>query len=68
MRFIATLFCFITICMAVAGGSASASADLCPGNPDALGTSRVLTISRASSAKSAACSTSRLCRSMTMRW
>jgi peptidoglycan/xylan/chitin deacetylase (PgdA/CDA1 family) len=41
MRFIATLF----FCVAVAGGSASASADACPGNPDALGTSRVLTIS-----------------------
>jgi peptidoglycan/xylan/chitin deacetylase (PgdA/CDA1 family) len=41
MRFIATLFC----CLAVAGGSASASAGPCPENPDALGTSRVLTIS-----------------------
>ena len=41
MRFIATLF----FCLAVAGGCASASADTCPGNPDALGTSRVLTIS-----------------------
>ena len=41
MRFIATLF----FCLAVAGVSAPASADTCPGNPDALGTSRVLTIS-----------------------
>jgi peptidoglycan-N-acetylglucosamine deacetylase len=41
MRFIATLF----FCLAVAGGAASASAETCPGNPDALGTSRVLTIS-----------------------
>ena len=40
MRFIATLFYFL----AVAGVSASAFADTCPGNPDALGTSRVLTI------------------------
>ena len=38
-RFIAALF----VSLAVAGGSASA--DICPGNPDALGTSRVLTIS-----------------------
>jgi peptidoglycan/xylan/chitin deacetylase (PgdA/CDA1 family) len=41
MRFIATLF----FCLAVASGPASASPDACPGNPDALGTSRVLTIS-----------------------
>jgi hypothetical protein len=41
MRFIATLF----FCLAVASGAASASAETCPGNPDALGTSRVLTIS-----------------------
>lgn len=41
MRFIAT----VLFCLAVAGVSASASADNCPGNPDALGTSRVLTIS-----------------------
>ncbi len=43
MRFIATL-CF---CLAVASGPASASSDACPGNPDALGTSRILTISPA---------------------
>jgi peptidoglycan/xylan/chitin deacetylase (PgdA/CDA1 family) len=41
MRFIGTLF----FCLAVAGMPTSASADPCPGNPDALGTSRVLTIS-----------------------
>jgi len=41
MRFVSILFVF----MAVAGGSAWASTDACPGNPDALGTSRVLTIS-----------------------
>ena len=41
MRFIATLFS----CLAVASGFASASAETCPGNPDALGTSRILTIS-----------------------
>jgi peptidoglycan/xylan/chitin deacetylase (PgdA/CDA1 family) len=40
MRFIATLF----FCLAVADVSASASPVACPGNPDALGTSRVLTI------------------------
>src|SRR5450759_5168450 len=41
MRFIGTLFFFL----AVASGPASASPNACPGNPDALGTSRVLTIS-----------------------
>ena len=41
MRFIAALF----VGLAVAGGSASASEEICPGNPDALGTSRVLTVS-----------------------
>ena len=41
MRFVSILFVF----MAVAGGSAWASTDACPGNPDVLGTSRVLTIS-----------------------
>jgi len=41
MRFAGFLF----FCLAVAGGSAAASAETCPGNPDALGTSRVLTIS-----------------------
>src|SRR5262245_22026648 len=39
MRFIVALF----VCI-VAGVSVSASAETCPGNPDALGTSRVLTI------------------------
>src|SRR5262249_47219535 len=39
MRFIVALF----VCI-VAGTSVSASAETCPGNPDALGTSRVLTI------------------------
>src|SRR3974377_2618587 len=39
MRFVSILFVF----MAVAGGSAWA--DACPGNPDALSTSRELTIS-----------------------
>src|SRR3974377_342200 len=39
MRFVSILFVF----MAVAGGSAWGGA--CPGNPDALGTSRELTIS-----------------------
>ena len=41
MRFIGTLFFFL----AVASGPASASPDACSSNPDALGTSRVLTIS-----------------------
>ena len=41
MRFFSILFLFI----AVAGAPAWASMDACPGNPDALGTSRVLTIS-----------------------
>jgi peptidoglycan/xylan/chitin deacetylase (PgdA/CDA1 family) len=41
MRFIAALLS----CLAVAGGSATAFADSCPGHPDTLGTSRVLTIS-----------------------
>jgi peptidoglycan-N-acetylglucosamine deacetylase len=41
MRFIITLF-FVLV---AAGGPVSASPDACPGNPDALGTSRVLTIS-----------------------
>jgi len=41
MRFVAALF----YCVAMIGGAASAFADACPGNPDALGTSRVLTIS-----------------------
>ena len=40
MRFIAVLF----VGLAVAGMSIPASAETCPGNPDALGTSRVLTI------------------------
>src|SRR5262247_2909998 len=39
MRFIAAL----SVCI-VAGTSVSAYAETCPGNPDALGTSRVLTI------------------------
>src|SRR5215813_9310468 len=39
MRFIVALF----VCI-VAGTSVSASEETCPGNPDALGTSRVLTI------------------------
>ena len=39
MRFIVALF----VCV-VAGVSVPASAETCPGNPDALGTSRVLTI------------------------
>jgi len=39
MRFILALF----VCT-VGGGSVPASAETCPGNPDALGTSRVLTI------------------------
>ena len=39
MRFIVALF----VCI-LAGVSVSASAETCSGNPDALGTSRVLTI------------------------
>src|SRR5215510_6417846 len=39
LRFIVALF----VCI-VAGASVSASEETCPGNPDALGTSRVLTI------------------------
>jgi peptidoglycan-N-acetylglucosamine deacetylase len=39
LRFIVALF----VCV-VAGVSVAASAETCPGNPDALGTSRVLTI------------------------
>jgi hypothetical protein len=39
MRFIVVLF----VCI-LGGVSVSASAETCPGNPDALGTSRVLTI------------------------
>ena len=39
MRFAATVFYFLAL------GLAPAMADECPGNPDALGTSRVLTIS-----------------------
>jgi peptidoglycan/xylan/chitin deacetylase (PgdA/CDA1 family) len=41
MRFAGFLFFFLV----VTGGSAWASTDACPGNPNALGTSRVLTIS-----------------------
>ena len=41
MRFVTLVLVFL----AVACGSAWASTDTCPGNPDALGTSRVLTIS-----------------------
>jgi peptidoglycan-N-acetylglucosamine deacetylase len=41
MRFIGALVFF----MAAVGGPVLASPDACPGNPDALGTSRVLTIS-----------------------
>jgi peptidoglycan/xylan/chitin deacetylase (PgdA/CDA1 family) len=41
MRFIGALLFFL----AAAGGPVLASPDACPGNPDALGTSRVLTIS-----------------------
>ena len=43
MRFAGFFFLFISL--AVTGGSAWASTDACPGNPNALGTSRVLTIS-----------------------
>jgi peptidoglycan-N-acetylglucosamine deacetylase len=38
-------FFFLFIFLAVTGGPAWASTDACPGNPNALGTSRVLTIS-----------------------
>jgi peptidoglycan/xylan/chitin deacetylase (PgdA/CDA1 family) len=38
-------FFFLFISLAVTSGSAWATADACPGNPNALGTSRVLTIS-----------------------
>ena len=37
-------FFFLLTSVAVAGGPAWASVDACPGNPEALGTSRVLTI------------------------
>jgi hypothetical protein len=40
MRFIVALF----VCLTVAGVSVLAFAETCPGNPDALGTSRMLTI------------------------
>jgi peptidoglycan-N-acetylglucosamine deacetylase len=43
MRFAGFFFLFISL--AVTGRSAWASTDACPGNPNALGTSRVLTIS-----------------------
>jgi peptidoglycan-N-acetylglucosamine deacetylase len=43
MRFAGFFFLFISL--AVSGGSACAATDACPGNPNALGTSRVLTIS-----------------------
>ena len=43
MRFTGSL-CLVVF-LAVTGGSAWAAKDACPGNPDALGTSRVLTIS-----------------------
>jgi len=39
-------FFFLVISLAATGGSAWASTDVCPGNPNALGTSRVLTISQ----------------------
>jgi len=38
-------FFFLVVSLTVTGGSAWASTDACPGNPNALGTSRVLTIS-----------------------
>lgn len=40
MRFIVALF----VCLTVAGVPVAASADICPDNSDALGTSRILTI------------------------
>ena len=43
MRFAGFFFLFISL--AVTGGSAWASTDACPGNSNALGTSRVLTVS-----------------------
>jgi peptidoglycan/xylan/chitin deacetylase (PgdA/CDA1 family) len=43
MRFAGFFFLFISL--AVIGGSAWASTDACPGNSNALGTSRVLTVS-----------------------
>jgi peptidoglycan/xylan/chitin deacetylase (PgdA/CDA1 family) len=43
MRFAGFFFLFVPL--AATGGSAWASTDACPGNPNALGTSRVLTIS-----------------------
>jgi peptidoglycan/xylan/chitin deacetylase (PgdA/CDA1 family) len=43
MRFVGFFFLFISL--AVTGGSAWASTDACPGTPNALGTSRVLTVS-----------------------
>ncbi|MFZ0260841.1 MAG: polysaccharide deacetylase family protein, partial [Pseudolabrys sp.] len=43
MRFAGFFFLFISL--AVTGESAWASTDACPGNSNALGTSRVLTVS-----------------------
>ena len=46
MRSVAGFFCCsVVFCLFLAGGSAPARAAECAGNPDALGTSRVLTIS-----------------------
>jgi peptidoglycan/xylan/chitin deacetylase (PgdA/CDA1 family) len=44
MRFAGFFFLFVSL--AATGGSAWASTDTCPGNPNALGTSRVLSISQ----------------------
>jgi peptidoglycan/xylan/chitin deacetylase (PgdA/CDA1 family) len=43
-RFVMRSFAVVSCCLALLGGTASAVAAACPGNPNALGTSRVLTI------------------------
>ena len=63
LRFIVAVF----VCSMV-GVSVLASAETCPGNPDALGTSRVLTINPRDFTLLGTMHTSRRCRWETARW
>ena len=55
------------ICGLALLGATELRADECPGNPDALGTSRTIAVDPTEHPGSAACNITRACRSKTMR-